>query len=99
VPGRPTVLAVGGQDDGDDLRVEAPALRKQRPARPVDEREVRISTSWAAFALEVAAGDLSGGGGLLEVVAGEGQEVDALARLRRGRGGDQDHGVAIADDG
>src|SRR5439155_1097611 len=52
-----------------------------------------------ALALEEAAGDLPGGEGLLLVVAGEGEEVDALARGGERRRRDQDDGLAELHEG
>ena len=50
-----------------------------------------------AFALDEAAGELAGGVGLLAVVDDEREEVAAVVGLAFD-GGDQDHGVAVADD-
>ena len=60
-----------------------------------------VSTSFSlrlALALEEAAGNASRGVGVFLVVDGERQEVDALARVGGRAGGDEDHGVARADD-
>src|SRR5262249_51970309 len=43
-------------------------------------------------------GDLAGGGRLLAVLDGQGEEVDALAGGAVGDGGDEHHRVAVADD-
>ena len=51
-----------------------------------------------AFALEEAAGDPARRVGVLAVVDRQRQEVDALARVRRGAGGHEHHRVARAHD-
>ena len=65
---------------------------EQRPDRPVDQpRGQRLLLGRAAFALEIAAGDLAGGEGLLLVVHGEREEVDAGPLLLGGNDGGE-HG-------
>ncbi len=78
------VLLVAREDGRDDLRVVAVALGEERPARAVDEaRGEDLLVALAPLALEEAAGDLARGERLLDVVAGEGEEVDARAARRR----------------
>ena len=75
------VLHVVRQHGDDDLRLVLEALDEQRPDRPVDQaRGQRLLLGGAAFALEKAAGDLAGGVGLLLVVDGQREEVDAGPR-------------------
>ena len=60
------------------------------------KRETRISRSERrASRLKKPPGNLAGRRGLLDVVDGEREEVDALARLARGDG-DQHDGLAVA---
>ena len=74
------VLLVAGEDGRDDLRVVLEALGEERTARAVDEaRGEDLLVALAPLALEEAAGDLAGGERLLDVVAGEGEEVEAGA--------------------
>ena len=70
----------------DDLRLAVPALREQRPDRPVDHaRGEDALLGGAALALEEAAGDLPGGVHALLDVHGQGQEVH-VAHVAGGRG-------------
>src|SRR5207244_3121750 len=50
------------------------------------------------LALEEPAGDLARGEGLLLVVAGEREEIDALSSRRQGRGGDEDDRLTELDE-
>ena len=62
----------------------AEALREERADRAIDQaRGQHLLLGLAPFALEEAAGDLAGGEGLLLVVAGQREEIDA----RRARSG------------
>ena len=89
------VLEVIGEDRGDDLRVAAEILGKQRPDRPVDQaRGQRFTVGQAPFALEIAAGNSSGGERLFLVVDGEGKEILAGLRLLGGDDGRQHRGFA-----
>ena len=93
------VLLIGRQDERDDLRLEAPAGREQRPRRAVDApARQHFLLRRLAFALEEAAGDSPRGVGVFPVVDGQRQEVDAFARVRRAAGRDEDDRVAVADD-
>ena len=93
------VLGVGRQHERDDLRLVGPAGGEQRTDRPVDHAAgQRFLFGGLAFALEEAAGDAARGVGVFAVVDGERKEVDAFARAGRVAGGDEDHGVAHADD-
>ena len=80
-----------------DLRLAVPALREQRPDRPVDHaRGEDALLGGAALALEEAAGDLPGGVHPLLDVHRQGEEVD-VAEVAGGRGAEH-HRVAGADD-
>ncbi len=83
----------------DDLRLVAPAGGEERPDRAIDQpaRE-HFLLARLALALEEAAGNPARRVGVLAVVDGQRQEVDAFARVRRGTGGDEDHRVARAHD-
>ena len=72
-----------------------PSLRKERPNRAIDQaaRE-NFLLAGLALALEEAARNPSGGIGVFAVVNGEREEVDSLAWVGRGAGGDEDDGVA-----
>ena len=75
------VLHVVRQHRDDDLRLVAPAIGEQRTDRAIDQAgDQRLLFGRAAFALEIAAGNAAGGVGLLLVIDGERQEVDAFAR-------------------
>ncbi len=78
------VVLVAREDRRDDLRVVLVALGEERTARAVDEaRGEDLVVALPPLALEEAAGDLPGGERLLDVVAGEGEEIDARAARRR----------------
>ncbi len=90
------VLHVVRQRRHDHLGFVAPALDKQRADRAVDQTgDQRLLLGGTAFALEVAAGDAARGVGLLLIVDGERQEVDALPRCLGGDDGGEHHGLAI----
>ena len=94
------VLLVVGEHRRDHLRLAVEALREERANRPVDQpRRQDLLLRRAAFALEEPAGDLPGGEGLLLVVAGEREEVDALPGRAARRGGHQHDGLAVLDPG
>src|SRR6185503_20431506 len=90
------VLLVVREHRGDHLRLAIEALREERADRPVDQpRREDFLLRGAPLALEEPAGNLAGGEGLLLVVAGEREEIDALpSRSARG-GGHEDDGLAV----
>ena len=90
------VLQVVRQHGHDDLRLMLEALDEQRADRAVDQAgDQGLLLRRAAFALEEAAGDLAGGEGLLLVVDGQREEVEAgPRRLFRNDGGQHD-GLAV----
>lgn len=92
------VLAIGGQDERDDLGLAGVTLGKERPQRPVDEPGGDgFFLGRAAFALEEAAGEAPACGVIFTVVHRQREEVPGLAGALRAGGG-QDHGVADAYD-
>ena len=93
------VLHVVRQHGDDHLGLVAPAVDEQRTDRTVDQAgDQRLLLGRTALALEIAAGNAAGCVGLLLVVDGQRQEVDAFARrLRRDDGGEH-HGLAIGGD-
>ncbi len=92
------MLAVGREDEGDDLGLVGVARGEERAQRAVDHaRGDRLLLGGAAFALEEAAGDPSRRVGVLAVVDGQRQEV-ARHAARLHAGGGQDDGIAEADD-
>jgi hypothetical protein len=93
------VDAVRRHDGGDDLDLGAPVLGEERAARAVDEaRRQRLVVAQAALALEEATGDLTGGVGLLDVLAGEREERHAGARLVGAAHGHEHDGLAAGDE-
>ena len=91
------VLLVGGEDVGLDLDFVDVADGEQRADRPVHEpRGERLLGAGPGLALDEAAGELAGGVGPLAVVAGEREEVAAGDRVPLD-GGDEDGGLAVAD--
>ncbi len=89
------VFLVEGPEGGDDLGFCLEAVGEQGTNGAVHEpRGQDLVVAGAGFALEEAAGDLACGIGLLDVVAGQGEEVDAGALVPGGHDGDQDDGFA-----
>ncbi len=85
-----------GEHGGDHLRLVLEAGREQRPDRAVDEAGgERLLLGRAPLALEIAARDLAGGKGLLLVIHGQGEEVDAGPGFLGGNGGGEHGGAAI----
>ncbi len=90
------VLHIVRKHGNDDLRLVLEAFDEQRTDRPVDEAGgERLLLGGTAFTLEEAAGDLARGVGLLLVVHGEGEEVDAGLRGLRGNDGGEHAGLAV----
>ena len=90
------VLEVVREHGGDDLGLAAEAFGEERADRAVDQaRGQRLLLGRPALALEVAAGDLAGGEGLLLVVDGEREEIDARLLLPGGDDGGEHRGLAI----
>jgi len=92
------MLAVGGQDRGDDLGLVVVAVREQRADRTIDEAGNQdLAVREASLALEEATGDLARGRSLLDEVDGQGEEVDARTGLRVACG-HEDLGLTPRDD-
>ena len=91
------VLEVVRQHRADDLGLVLEALGEERPDGPVDEaRDERFLLARAPLALEEAARDLARGRGLLLVVDGEREKVEADPWLALRDRGAQHHRLAIA---
>ncbi len=90
------VLHVVRKHCDDYLRFVAPAVREQRADRAVDQAgDQCLLLGGPAFALEIAAGNAARGVGLLLIVDGQRQEVDAFAGRFGGDDGGKDHGFAV----
>ena len=80
----------------DDLSFVAPAIGEQRTDRAVDQAGYqRFLFGRPAFTLEIAAGNAAGGVGLLLIIDGERQEIDAFARRLGGHDGGEYDGLAV----
>jgi len=93
------ILGVSREHHGDDLGLATEAFREQRTDRTVDlAAGQNFALAGTSFALDEAARNASGSVGVLAVIDGEREEVDAFARLRICAGGGQNHVVAHAND-
>src|SRR6202795_1678630 len=94
------VFRVGGEDEGDDLRLALETLGEHRTNRPVNlTAGENLALAHTPFALDKAAGNASAGIGVLAVVDGEGKEVDSGAGLGIGGRGGEDYVFAEAHNG
>ena len=92
------VLAIGAQHDALDLDFVIPALGKERPDGPVNEPAGEdFLLGGAAFAFEVAAGELAGRSRLFPVIHRQRKEFLALFGLGGGDGRHDDNGFAQLD--
>ncbi|MNX73713.1 hypothetical protein D3C86_1051220 [compost metagenome] len=90
------VLHVVLQHGDDDLGLVLEALDEQGADRTVDQaRDQGLFFRRTAFTLEVAARDLAGGEGLLLIVDGQGEEIQARLGLAAIDDGGQNHGLAV----
>ena len=90
------VLEVVREHGDDDQRLVAIGLVEQRPDRTIDQaRGQHFLLARPAFTLEEAARDLAGGEGLLLVVHGQREEVEAGFRLLLEYDGGQHRGAAV----
>ena len=90
------VLHIVRQRGHDDLGLVAPAIHEQRADRSIDQAgDQRLLLGGAAFALEIAAGNAARCVGLLLIVDGQRQEVDAFAGRLGGHDGGEHNGFAI----
>jgi hypothetical protein len=93
------VFLVGGEDQGDDLGLIAEAIGEERADGAIDLAAGEdFFFAGPAFTLDEAAGNTSAGVGVLALVHGEGEEVDAFARVRRCDCSRQDDGFAGGDE-
>ena len=93
------VVGVCRQHERDNLRLVAPARRKQRTDRPIDHAaRQHFLFGRLAFALEKSARDAARCVGVFLVVDRQRKKVDALARVRRRAGGDENDRVALANE-
>jgi len=91
------VVLLDGEDGRDDLDVVAEAFREQRADWAVNQARAEDGVARrASLALDEASRDLACRIHLLFVVDRQREEVDAFARLSRGRGRDEHDGIAIA---
>ena len=94
------IVAVGREDEGDDLRLAAESLGEHGPNRAINLAAGEdFALAHAAFALDEASGETSAGIGVFAVVHSEGEEVDAFAGIGVGDGGGENNVFAEADDG
>ena len=93
------VVVVARKHSGDDLRLIEVSIGEERPDRPIYEAaSEHLALRGTPLALEEATRDLARRKGLLNVVAGQGQETAVEGGFRSGLGGDQHHRIAILDD-
>ena len=82
------VFPVRGEDQDDDLGLIAEAFGEKRTHRAVDlAGGENLALARTAFALDESAGDAAACVGVLAIVDGEGEEVDAFFGIGRGNGG------------
>lgn len=94
------ILAVGAEEDGDDLGVVVVAFGKEGTQRAIDHSAGEdLFLSGAAFTAEVASGDATDGGGFFFVFDGEREKVLAIFNFGGGDGGDDDDGFTHGDEG
>ena len=90
---------VSRKHHGDDLGLAAEAFGEQRPDGAIDlAAGQNLALAGTPFALDESARNASGGVGVLAVVNGEREKVDALAGVGVGAGGGQNDVVANAHD-
>ena len=94
------ILAVGAEEDGDDLGVVVVAFGKEGAQGAIDHSAGKdFFLGGAAFTAEVASGDAADGGGFFFVFDGEGEKVLAIFDFGGGDGGDDDDGFTHGDEG
>ncbi len=93
-------FAIDRQHRRHDHDVVAKTIFEERPDRTIDLASAqRAVLGGPAFTLDVAARDLARGIHLLFKFASQGKEIDTRARLLRcGDGGEDNVGVAVAND-
>ena len=92
------VLAIGAEQNRNDLRVVKITRREERPERPIGHaRSERFLFGRPAFAFEIAAGKLADRRCFFAVIDGEREPILPLLDLGGGDRADEDHGVAAGD--
>src|SRR5882762_3220626 len=90
------VLTVRGEHHGDNLGFIAPRFREERAHRAINQPgSENFFFRGAAFALEEAAGNFSGGVGVFAAVHSKWKKIAVIHRRGHASGG-QDDGVAVA---
>src|SRR6476646_9190571 len=93
------VLAIGAEQNRDDLRVVKISLWKKRPQRPIDHsRSERFLLRRTAFAFEIAAREFSGGCRFLAVIDRLWEEILTWFDCQGGNRADKHSGVAARND-
>ena len=94
------IFGVGGEHERNDLRLALESFREHGTDGAIDlAAGEHFALTHAAFALDEAAGDASAGVGVLAVVDGQREKVDAFAGLGIGDCGRQHNVFAHAHDG
>ena len=94
------VIRVRGQHKRDDLGLALESFGEQRTHGAIDlAAGEHFALAHAAFALDEASGETSAGVGVFAVIDGEGEEIDALARVGIGGRGGEHHVFPDADHG
>ncbi len=89
------VFLVGGEDQRDHLGLIAETIREERTDGAVDlAAGQNFFFAGPAFALDEAAGDAAAGVGVLAVIDGEGEKIDAFPGIGRGDCSGQNNGFA-----
>ena len=92
------IFLVGGEDQCDDLGLVAESIGEQRADGAVDLAAGEdFLFAGTALALDEASGNASTGIGVLAVIHGEGEKVDAFPGVGRSHRGGQNNGFARGD--
>ena len=94
------VLAVGAEENGDDLGIVVVAFGEEGTQGPIDHAAGEdLLFGRATFAAEVAAGDTANGGGFFFIFDSQGEEVLAVFHFGGGDSGDDNDRFAHGDEG
>ena len=94
------VLAIGAEEDGDDLGIVEVAFGKEGTERTIDHSaSENLFFGGAAFSAEVATGDATHGSGFFLILDGEREKVLAVFDFGSRDCGDDDNGFAHSDEG
>lgn len=94
------ILAVGAEENGDDLSVVVVAFREKRAERTIDHAAGKdLFFGGATFTPKIATGNATDGGGFFFVFDRKGKEVLAVFDFGGGDGGDDDDSFAHSDEG